>query len=59
MLSSLSEESGGNNIIESEMFLYDCNSNQIRQYYNSKNLNEKLLIELNEEAGVGIKKKKI
>ena len=40
-------------------FLYDYDSEQIRQYYNSKNLNERLLSEFSEEVGVGIKKNKI
>ena len=50
---------GDNNLIESELFLYDCDCEQIRQYYNSKNLNEKLLVGLSEEAGAGVKKKKL
>ena len=33
-----------NKIDESELFLYNYDSEQIRQYYTSKNLNEKLLI---------------
>ena len=44
---------------ESEVFLYNYSSEQIRQYYIGKNLNEKLLVGLSEEFGVGIKKKKI
>ena len=48
-----------NELVDSELFLYGCTPEQIRQYYVGKNLNEQLLVELSEEAGVGIKKKKI
>ena len=48
-----------NKIDDSELFLYGYNSEQVRQYYISKNLNERLLSGLSEEFGVGIKKKKI
>ena len=48
-----------NNIEESEIFLYNYSSEQIRQYYIGKNLNEKLLVGLSEESEVGIKRKKL
>ena len=50
---------GRNNFSESEIFLYNYTSEQIRSYYENKNLSEKLVDGLSEEAGVGIKKKKI
>ena len=48
-----------NELVDSELFLYGCTPEQVVQYYNSKNLNERLLSGLSEEFGVGIKKKKI
>lgn len=48
-----------NSLKEDELFLYDCNYEQIRLYYNGKRLNEKLLDGISEEVVVGIKKCKI
>ena len=43
-----------NELVDSELFLYGCTPEQVRQYYISKNLNERLLSGLSEEFGVGI-----
>ena len=48
-----------NDIDESELFLCDYTSEQIRSYYENKNLNEKLKGGLSEKVDVGIKKNKL
>ena len=49
-----------NNLLgESELFLYNCTSAQIRQYYNGKDLNNFLVGELSEEVKVKLKVNKI
>ena len=48
-----------NKLGESELFLYDYNPVQIRCYYDSKNLNEMLVLELSEEVGIGNRQRKI
>ena len=48
-----------NNISESELFLYDCNSEQISQYYKNKHLSEDLKKDLIQSSGVDFKKNKI
>ena len=48
-----------NNLLEDEIFLYDCPANQIRDYYKSKNLSIKLREGLVDIVGEDIKKLKI
>ena len=48
-----------NKIGKEELFLYDYSSMQLRQYYNGKNLNEKLQISLAEDMTVIKKKQKL
>ena len=45
-----------NKLAEDEIFLYDCTSEQIRQYYSGKNLNKRLVGMLSEEVVANEKK---
>ena len=47
-----------NAICESELFLYGYSYADIKNYYDKKNLNEKLSVELNEQVDL-VKKNKI
>ena len=48
-----------NKFVESELFLYGYDCKQVKNYYDNKNLNGKLLVGLSEEVAAGIKKKKL
>ena len=48
-----------NRISDSELYLYDYTAEQVKGYYENKNLNKVLQDTLNEESGIGVKKKKL